>query len=120
MRALVYILVAVTLWWSASGAFDAVAPLLVALLAVVVSRATFELAKFGRVASYHLWSTRVAELALAAALLRALVVDGPTMLLALAVVVGIWSELEGFAASVVLPRWQHDVRSLHQALLLRR
>ena len=120
MRALVYITVAGTLWWSRSGAFDAVAPLLVTLLAIVVSRATFELAKFGRVASYHLLSTRIAELALAAGLFRALMVDGPTIVLAVAVVVGIWSELEGFAASVVLPRWQHDVRSIHHALLLRR
>ena len=120
MRALVYTLVTAALWWSASGAFESVAPLLVALLAVVVSRGTFELAKFGRIASYHLWSTRLAELALAAALVHALIVDGPTVLLAVAVVVGIWSELEGFAASVVLPRWQHDVRSFHHALLLRR
>jgi CDP-diacylglycerol--glycerol-3-phosphate 3-phosphatidyltransferase len=98
------------------GAYDEAWLPLSLLIAVHVSRTTFELIKFGRVASYHMWSSKVLGLLLAFALGIAFVTGRPTTLLVMGLWLGVANELEGFTASAVLPAWRCDVPSLLHAL----
>jgi CDP-diacylglycerol--glycerol-3-phosphate 3-phosphatidyltransferase len=88
---------------------------LVLLIVVHVSRTTFELTKYGRIASYHMWSARFLGVLLVAALGYAFATGRPTVLLACAMWVGIANEIEGFAASAILPAWRTDVPSVLHA-----
>jgi CDP-diacylglycerol--glycerol-3-phosphate 3-phosphatidyltransferase len=88
---------------------------LVLLIVVHVSRSTFELTKYGRIASYHMWSARFLGVLLVAAFGYAFAAGRPTVLLECAMWVGIANEIEGFAASVLLPDWRADVPSVVHA-----
>jgi phosphatidylglycerophosphate synthase len=98
------------------AAFAGAGLLLAALVAVHVSRATFELTKYGRLASYHMWSAKALGNLLAAAMGWTLASGQPHALLAWALGLGIGNELEGCAASAILPAWQADVPSVVHAL----
>jgi phosphatidylglycerophosphate synthase len=88
---------------------------LVALVIVHVSRATFELTKYGRLTSYHMWSSRLLGLLLVAAFILAFLTAQSSPLLAVALWAGVLNEIEGFAISVVLPAWRADVPSIVHA-----
>jgi phosphatidylglycerophosphate synthase len=89
---------------------------LVTVIVVHVSRSTFELTKYGRVASYHMWSSKVLGLILVVAFSVAFVTGRPTPLLEVALWLGILNEIEGFVASLILPDWRCDVPSVFHAL----
>jgi phosphatidylglycerophosphate synthase len=105
----------VALWILVPGAFDGAWPAIVALVTTHVSRATFELAKYGRTASYHMWSSKALGIVLASALGLSFALEHPTALLTFALWMGVINELEGFAASAILPVWRSDVPSLWHA-----
>jgi phosphatidylglycerophosphate synthase len=111
-----YVAAAAALAVAVPGAFDDLWLPLVALVTVHVSRATFEVTKYGRIASYHMWSSKALGLLLAAALIYGFITGVPNLLLSWALWLGIVNELEGFATSAILPRWQPDVPSLVHAL----
>jgi phosphatidylglycerophosphate synthase len=111
-----YVAAAVALRIAVPGAFDGAGLSVIAFITIHVSRATFELTKYGRVASYHMWSAKALGLLLAAALAHGFVTARPSVILTCALWVGIWNELEGFAASAVLPSWQSDVPSIVHAV----
>jgi phosphatidylglycerophosphate synthase len=111
-----YVAAAAALAVAVPGAFDDLWLPLVALVTIHVSRATFELTKYGRIASYHMWSSKALGLLLAAALTYEFITGLPNLLLSWALWLGIANELEGFATSAILPRWQSDVPSLVHAL----
>ena len=60
---------------SVPGAFDGAGFLLILLIAGLVSRATFELTRHGRVASCHMWSAQLLGLVLAVTMAWVLVVE---------------------------------------------
>lgn len=111
-----YVCAAIALHVAVPGAFDAVWPLVVVLTIVHVSRDTFELTKYGRIASYHMWSSKLLGLLLVAAFSYAFLASRPGPLLGIALWLGVLNEIEGFAASVVLPSWRADVPSLVHAI----
>ena len=111
-----YVAAATALAVAVPDAFDGAGLLLVVLITVHVSRATFELTKYGRVASYHMWSSKALSLLLVVALACGFMTGHTNLLLTCAVWLGIANELEGFLASAVLPHWQPDVPSLVHAL----
>ena len=111
-----YVAAAAALAAAVPGAFDAAGLALFALVAIHVSRGTFELTKYGRVASYHMWSSKALSLLLVVALTCGFMTGRTNLLLTCAVWLGIANELEGFLASAVLPHWQPDVPSLVHAL----
>ena len=98
------------------GAFAGAGTVLVLFIVLHVSRATFELTKYGRVASYHMWSAKALGALLAVAMAWSFVTGRPTMLVTWALWLGIANELEGFAASAILPAWRPDVPSFLHAL----
>jgi phosphatidylglycerophosphate synthase len=97
-------------------AFDGAGLLLVALVTIHVSRATFEVTKYGRIASYHMWSAQALGVLLAVSMASCLATGRPNALLILALWVAIGTEIEGFAASALLPAWRADVPSIVHAV----
>lgn len=93
---------------------------LVTLIVIHVSRSTFELTKYGRIAPYHMWSSKVLGLLLAVALATAFATGRPTALLGVALWFGVVNELEGFLASLLLRQWRCDVPSIFHAIIERR
>jgi phosphatidylglycerophosphate synthase len=94
------------------------APLL-ALVVLEAARYAVDLAKFRREASYHMWSAKAFGVALFLAFVGILGFGHTGWLVSVAIAVGIVSDLEGIAISLVLPTWHHDVPSIAHALRLR-
>ena len=94
------------------------APLLI-LVILEAARYAIDLAKFRREASYHMWSAKAFGVALFIGFLGVLSFGHTGWPVSLAIAVGIVSDLEGIAISLVLPSWQHDVPSIVHALRLR-
>ena len=111
-----YVSAAIALHVAVPAAFDATWPLVVVVTIVHVSRKTFELTKYGRIASYHMWSSKLLGALLVVAFTQAFLATRTGALLGIALWVGVLNELEGFAASVVLPGWRVDVPSLIHAI----
>ena len=110
-----YVAAAIALKVAVPGAYRGLWLPLVLLIVLHVSRSTFELTKYGRIASYHMWSSRFLGVLLAAAFGYAFATGRPTLLVACAMWVAIVNEIEGFAASAILPAWRTDVPSLVHA-----
>jgi len=83
------------------------------------SRYAVDLRKFGREASYHMWSSKLWGLALFAGFFSMLALGQSGWAVTSAVWLGIVADIEGLAISVVLKRWTHDVPSVVHALRLR-
>ena len=114
-----YVAAAIALKIAVPGAYRGLWLPLVLLIVVHVSRWTFELTKYGRIASYHMWSARVLGVLLVTAFGYAFATGRPTLLLAFAMWVAIANEMEGFAASALLPTWRSDVPSVVHAFNIR-
>lgn len=75
-------------------------------------RLTFDLIKFGKPASYHSYLAKSWGLVLATAVMFAFATQHASMWLTAAVVLGVLSNLETLAMSIMLPVWRHDVKTL--------
>ncbi len=89
------------------------------LVGLELARYAFDLLKFGREASYHMWSSKAWGLALFIAFFSALALGADNALLDVAIWLGILADLEGLAISLVLRHWRRDVPSIVHALRLR-
>ncbi|MBS0380762.1 MAG: CDP-alcohol phosphatidyltransferase family protein [Proteobacteria bacterium] len=89
------------------------------LLGLELLRYGFDLLKFGREASYHMWSSKAWGLALFIAFFSALALGLDNALIDFAIWLGILADLEGLAISLVLKHWRRDVPSIVHALRLR-
>ena len=89
------------------------------LAALEVARYALDLLKFGREASYHMWSSKLWGLALFAGFLALLVGGDDGVAVTAAIVLGIVADLEGLAISCTLKAWKNDVPSIFHALRLR-
>lgn len=108
---LFYLAAAIALWVAVPGVFDKAAIPLGALIVVHVSRSTFELTKYGRLAAYHMWSSKALGLLLMTAMTVVFLTGRPSALVTVTLWLAIANELEGFFASVILPEWSADVPS---------
>jgi CDP-diacylglycerol--glycerol-3-phosphate 3-phosphatidyltransferase len=117
---LFYVAAAIALWVAVPGAFAAASLPLALLIAIHVSRTTFELTKYGRVASYHMWSSKALGIVLVITMTTVFLTGRPSVLIPLTLWFGIANELEGFAASAILPAWIPDVPSLLHAQQIHR
>ena len=84
---------------------------LVVLAGLGMTRNAYDLMKFGRKASYHMWSAKFWGITLFAAFV-ALLGFGNPILVPLGIAAGIVAHLEGLAASMILREWTHDVPSV--------
>jgi CDP-diacylglycerol--glycerol-3-phosphate 3-phosphatidyltransferase len=109
---------ALVAWLRHADALAACSWGIIALLSTMLLDHLAELYRFGRFASYHMYSARVWGLLLFVALFT-LFAGGPWWPLALALAAGTVANLESLAATVVLRTWQHDVPTFRAALRLR-
>lgn len=93
---------------------------LVFLLGLELTRYAMDFYKFGRETSYHMWSAKVWNLAMFAAFVALLGFGVSGWLLALAIWVGIATDLEGLCATFLLPAWTHDVPTVWHAYRIRK
>ncbi|MCC7145133.1 MAG: CDP-alcohol phosphatidyltransferase family protein [Phycisphaeraceae bacterium] len=95
-------------------------PGIAAIIALELIRFVVERVKFGRLAAYHLWSAKLWGIALFVGFTEAIVTGAPGPLFCLAIVMGVISDLEGLAVSVVFSQWHHDVPTIVHALAIER
>lgn len=93
---------------------------LAALIGLEVARAGYDLWRYRRLAAYHMWSAKAWGVALALGLVALFGWGQTGWPVAVAVWLGVATNAEGLAASVVLDRWHHDVPSLAHALRIAR
>ncbi len=94
--------------------------LLATLFTLEGARYLFDLAKFGKAASYHSYLAKCWGLVLAVALIAVISFGGLLWLIRGSILLGIVTNLEGVAMSLLLHRWQNDVKTLPAAWRLRR
>ncbi len=75
---------------------------------------------FGRNASYHAYSAKLFGLSLIPVGIMLMGFGEVSGFLWFALAIGLYSELEGIAISLVLPKWTYDVKHIGIALALRR
>ena len=85
------------------------------LIVTHVSRTTFELTKYGRIASYHMWSSKALGVLMVTTMTVVFLSGRPSALVAVTLWFAVANELEGFVASVLLPRYCVDVPTLVHA-----
>jgi phosphatidylglycerophosphate synthase len=115
-----YLGTAVAIWFRAPHVLLANRWLIVTLFALEGLSFCFDIAKYRKAASYHSYLAKFWGLVLATAIVCALSTGGPVWLVGIAAALGILVNLEGLAMSLLLPRWQNDVKTLVAALRLRR
>jgi CDP-diacylglycerol--glycerol-3-phosphate 3-phosphatidyltransferase len=93
---------------------------LAALIALEVVRYMVDFRKFGKEASYHMWSSKAWGLWLFVGMYAVLVHRRGGWPVALAVYWGIACDLEGLAISLMLGEWRTDVPSLLHAWRIRK
>ena len=72
--------------------------------------------KFGRALSFHAYSSKIWGLSLFVASVALLGFSYAGVFLWIAIMVGIAGHLEGFAMTLILPCWAHDVSGIPEAL----
>ena len=92
---------------------------LLLLVALELGRYGFDLAKFGREASYHMWSSKVWGIVLFVAFFALHAFGYTGALVAMPIYVGIIADVEGLAISFVLEEWKSDVPSIFHAVRTR-
>lgn len=90
------------------------------LFALEATRYLFDLWKFRRTASYHSYLAKAWGLVIAIAVIAFFSSNRLRALIWVALILGIAVNLEGLAMSLILPRWQNDVKTLADAVRLRR
>ena len=106
-------------WYLRAALLRPYLPALLALATLEVARYAFDFLKFGREASYHMWSSKLWGITLVIAFYAMLVYGRAGWPVALAIYMGIAADLEGLAISSVLREWKTDVRTIFHALELR-
>lgn len=85
-----------------------------------LARAPMDWFLFGRKASYHAYSARLFGISLIPVGILLMGFGTVSWCLWFALAIGLYSELEGIAISMILPHWTHDVKHLGIALTIRR
>jgi CDP-diacylglycerol--glycerol-3-phosphate 3-phosphatidyltransferase len=114
-----YLGTAVALWIGQPEIWRSQGELLGVLLGLEAVRFAFDFAKFGKPASYHSWLAKSWGLVLAVAVIGCFALGRPSVLVPVALGLGIVCNLEGLAMSIVLPVWRKDVKTLAVAWRLR-
>jgi len=118
-----YICAAAALWTYQPRLMQSFAVPIGAVLGIEVLKFVFDLVKFGRPSSYHSYLAKTWGLILATTVVMSFAMRA-TFALQIAwwasVLVGVIACLEGFAMSLILPEWRHDLKTLGQALGARR
>lgn len=114
-----YLCVGVALWVGRSPALRENAGFLIALLGAELARYALDFMKFGKPASYHSYLAKAWGLIMAVAVVAAFATGGGGTLICVSLALGILCNAEGFAMSLILPKWTRDVKGISAAMRLR-
>jgi CDP-diacylglycerol--glycerol-3-phosphate 3-phosphatidyltransferase len=114
-----YLCTALALWIRLPQVWRSYAGLLVALLALEVARFAFDFVKFGKPASYHSYLAKAWGLVMAVAVVGVFAMHRGSVLVPVALGMGILCDLEGLAMSWVMPLWRKDVKTIRAAWRIR-
>ena len=92
---------------------------LVVLGVLEVARYAFDLRKFGKEASYHMWSSKLWGVALFVGFVALLAFGDERWFVPAAIWIGIAADVEGLAISFTLAEWRNDVPTIWHARRLR-
>ncbi|MGC8668380.1 MAG: CDP-alcohol phosphatidyltransferase family protein [Chthonomonadales bacterium] len=112
--------IAAAAWRSDQGVIYAMRGPLAGLAGVMIFNYAFDLVRYERLTSFHAYSAKIWGLTLALAAAALLTHRGNTVVVWVALVAGICTNIEGFAIKLLLPRWEHDVPSLFHLLRRRK
>ena len=115
-----YVAAVIALVLRSPAVINANAPGVAIVLGLEVIRQVIERKKYGRMAAYHMWSAKLWGITLLFGFLEAFLTGKPGMFFTSAVFMGIVTDIEGLAASLVLSRWHHDVPTIWHAVRLER
>lgn len=113
-----YISAVIALVIHAPGVIGANTTGIAIVIILEVARQVLERIKYGRMAAYHMWTAKAWGVALAIGFSEAFITGAPGPLFRIAIIVGIIADLEGFAGSLILSSWHHDVPSLWHAITI--
>ena len=111
-----YACVGIALWpriWNGNAVW------LIVLLVLEAANILFALAKFGRPASYHSYLAKAWGLVLAIATIATVLSSTGGAWMRVALAMGVVSNLETMAMSLMLPIWRRDVKTLRTAWEIR-
>jgi len=114
-----YLCTAVALWVWVPEIWRSYGWLLASLLGMEAVRFGFDFLKFGKPASYHSYLAKAWGLGMAVAVVAAFAMGRGSVLVPVALGMGILCDLEGLAMSVVMPMWRKDVKTLTEAWRIR-
>jgi len=106
-------------WYLHAAALHAHLTALLVLAGLEVGRYAFDLLKFKREASYHMWSSKLWGICLFVGCFALLALNRSGIAVAVAIYVGIVADIEGLLISMILPQWRTDVPTFVHALRLR-
>ncbi|HXE09200.1 MAG TPA: CDP-alcohol phosphatidyltransferase family protein [Acidobacteriaceae bacterium] len=115
-----YLCVGTALWFFQPRLISGNVGVLCALLAVEAANFAANFAKYGRPASYHSYLAKAWGLVLASAIAAAFAAAHATALMRIALWMGIASNLETIAMSLMLPVWRRDVKTIAEAWRIRK
>ena len=113
------ITVTVCAWWLWPELVRQEAPFVIAVLVGYIVPVILGFLKYGRMTSYHTWTTKLSLVLIGIGVLLASL-GGPLWLFRLAVPFLVFAGVEEIAITTILPRWQSDVPTLWQAITIER
>ena len=110
-----YLSTPLAVWWLWPEIIRQEALYIVVALAVYIFPAFFSLAKFGQLASYHTWITKVSAVLMSSGVLLLLII-GSTIIFHIAVLFLVVEAIENIAITLVLKEPRSNIRSLWHLL----
>jgi len=115
-----YLCAGIALWIGQPQIWANHAGLLAALLGIEAVRWAIEFRKFGKPASYHSYLAKAWGLALATGIVAVFAMQRDSVLLTIGLAMGLVSNAEGLAMSLILPVWRRDVKTFAAAWTIRK
>ncbi|WP_115718975.1 CDP-alcohol phosphatidyltransferase family protein [Gallaecimonas mangrovi] len=116
---LFYICATVAIYWLYPAAIDERLLPLGILVTLELLRYGFDYSKYGREASYHMWSSKLWGILLFVGFIDILGFGQDGILLSMAIVMGIIADIEGLLISLLMPKWRCDIPTLFHAIKIR-
>jgi len=104
-----YVCTAFAVWYLYPAVISQHVIALVALVGLETARYIFDLRKFGREASYHMWSSKLWGIALFVGIFSVLVLGSSGIAVSAAIYLGIIADIEGLIISIIINNWESDI-----------
>ena len=111
---LTYLSTALAAWWLWPDMIKAELNYIIAAIIIYVTPAFFALAKFGKLASYHTWITKISAVLMSAGVVVFLVFEN-ALLFHIAIYFLVIEMVENIAITIILPKQKNNIYSIWHA-----